>query len=126
MKKLLSAFLVFALLLSPVGNFISHSQDNVASAKGFRSGGGFKSPSMFKQKKSYNNYNSYKKAPASRAKGNSFMKGIFYGGLAGLLFGSMFGHMGAFGSIAGLLVNLIGIVILFYIVRKAFRLFARR
>ncbi|MCD7035505.1 hypothetical protein LRR81_14765 [Metabacillus sp. GX 13764] len=127
MKKLLSAFIVFTLLFSPAGNFISFNQDHTVSAKGFRSGGGFKSPSMFKQKKSYNNYNKFRayRKPASSTRG-SFMRGLFFGGLTGLLFGSMFSHMGAFGSLLGLMVNIIGLFILFYIIRKLFRTFAGR
>ncbi|GAA0135958.1 hypothetical protein YSY43_27980 [Paenibacillus sp. YSY-4.3] len=54
--------------------------------------------------------------------GGSFMKGMMVGGLAGLLFGGMFGNMGAFGELFGLAINLLAI---YLIVRVAVALFRR-
>lgn len=51
--------------------------------------------------------------------GNSFLKGMALGGLAGLLFGGMFANMGAFGEIFGLLINIIAIVAIIMVIRAA-------
>ena len=45
------------------------------------------------------------------------------GGLAGLLFGSLFANMGILGSILGLFVNILGIIILIAVIRKIFTFF---
>lgn len=58
--------------------------------------------------------------------GGSLMRGLMIGGLAGLLFGGLFANMGAFGSILGLLVNLIGLYILFVLARKVIMYFVDR
>lgn len=49
-----------------------------------------------------------------------FFKGLMLGGLAGLLFGGLLANMGIFGSILGLFINLLAIVILISIIRKIF------
>lgn len=52
--------------------------------------------------------------------GSSLMKGLMIGGLAGMLFGSMFSGMGAFGEILGLMVNLLAIFAVIMVIRAAF------
>lgn len=51
--------------------------------------------------------------------GNSFLKGLAVGGLAGMLFGGMIGSMGAFGEIFGFLINLLVIFAIFMVIRAA-------
>lgn len=58
--------------------------------------------------------------------GGGFAKGLMLGGLAGLMFGGMFGNMGFMGNLLGLFVNIMGIVILIMIVRSIFSYFTRR
>ncbi|BFH69208.1 MAG: hypothetical protein E6230_00595 [Paenibacillus dendritiformis] len=58
--------------------------------------------------------------------GGSFMKGLMIGGLAGMLFGGLFGNMGFFGEILGLLVNLMALFALFMLVVMVFRKFKDR
>lgn len=58
--------------------------------------------------------------------GGSFMKGLMIGGLAGMLFGGLFGNMGFFGEILGLLVNLMALFALFMLVVMIFRKFKDR
>ncbi|MBW5446540.1 hypothetical protein GE107_10765 [Cohnella sp. CFH 77786] len=58
--------------------------------------------------------------------GGSFLKGMMIGGLAGLLFGGLFGGMGFMGNVLGFLVNLIAIVALFMIIRAVFDAIRRR
>jgi predicted lipid-binding transport protein (Tim44 family) len=52
--------------------------------------------------------------------GGSLMKGMMIGGLAGLMFGSMFAGMGAFGNILGFMINLLAIFALIMLIRVAF------
>lgn len=54
------------------------------------------------------------------------MKGLMLGGLAGLLFGGLLGNLGMLGSLVGLAVNILAIVILFAIVRKIFTFFTKK
>ncbi|MEB3102736.1 hypothetical protein [Ferviditalea candida] len=56
--------------------------------------------------------------------GGSLLKGMFIGGLAGLLFGSLFSNFGALGDILGLLVNVLAIYAVFLAVRGLFRYMA--
>ncbi|MFB9330490.1 hypothetical protein ACFFSY_31495 [Paenibacillus aurantiacus] len=58
--------------------------------------------------------------------GGSFMKGLMIGGLAGMLFGSMFMNMGFMGDFLGLLVNLFAIFLLFVAIRGIVRYFRNR
>ncbi|OXS61065.1 hypothetical protein B1A99_05935 [Cohnella sp. CIP 111063] len=57
--------------------------------------------------------------------GGSFMKGLMIGGLAGLLFGGMFGT-GFFANMLGLLVNVLALFVLFVVFRAAYDAFKRR
>lgn len=52
--------------------------------------------------------------------GGSLMKGLMIGGLAGLLFGSMFSGMGFMGEMFGLMINLLAIFALILLVRALF------
>lgn len=76
--------------------------------------------------KSDSNLNSSKtsgttnKSTSTTSRGGGFMSGLMFGGLAGLLFGSMFDGLGAFGAILGLMVNVLAIVALIGIVMAAF------
>jgi len=58
--------------------------------------------------------------------GGSLMKGLMIGGLAGLLFGSLFAGMGFMGELLGLMVNVLAIYFLFVLVRAAYRYFRDR
>lgn len=53
--------------------------------------------------------------------GGSLFKGMMMGGIAGLLFGSMFAGMGMMGNILGLAVNVFAIYIVFMLVMTLFR-----
>lgn len=56
--------------------------------------------------------------------GGGLLKGMFIGGLAGLLFGGLFSHFGAMGDILGLMVNVLAIYVMFMIIRGLFRYMA--
>lgn len=49
------------------------------------------------------------------------MKGMMIGGFTGLLFGGMFGGMGAFGDFLGFAVNMLAIYVLVMLVMSFFR-----
>ncbi|MFC5403717.1 hypothetical protein [Cohnella soli] len=57
--------------------------------------------------------------------GGSFMKGMMIGGLAGLLFGGMFGT-GFFASMLGFLVNALALVVLISVALAVYNAFKRR
>jgi predicted lipid-binding transport protein (Tim44 family) len=58
--------------------------------------------------------------------GGSFMKGLMIGGLAGLLFGSLFADLGFLGELLGLMINVLAIYFLFVLVRNVYRYFRDR
>ncbi|SFS61890.1 hypothetical protein [Paenibacillus sp. BC26] len=58
--------------------------------------------------------------------GGSFMKGLMIGGLAGLLFGGMFGNLGFLGDMFGLIINVIAIYIVIVAIRGIFHYFKNR
>jgi predicted lipid-binding transport protein (Tim44 family) len=58
--------------------------------------------------------------------GGSFLKGLMIGGLAGLLFGSLFAGMGFLGELLGLMINVLAIYFLFVLVRNVYRYFRDR
>jgi len=51
------------------------------------------------------------------------MKGLMLGGLAGLLFGSLFSGMGLLGNILGLLINVAAIAVIIMLVVKIINMF---
>jgi predicted lipid-binding transport protein (Tim44 family) len=57
--------------------------------------------------------------------GGSLMKGLMIGGIAGLLFGSLFSGMGFFGDFLGLIVNVLAIIVLIALIRAVFTAFRR-
>ena len=58
--------------------------------------------------------------------GGGLMRGLLVGGLAGMLFGGIFANMGMMGNILGLFVNLLGLYLLFVIIRGIVRYFGGR
>jgi predicted lipid-binding transport protein (Tim44 family) len=133
MKKLLlvlmSSLLIFAIVTP-----------SVVDARGGRSykspTGSFKKPTTTKPNTSKDNVsNTTKTNPttggATTAKrgffsGGGLMKGLLIGGIAGMLFGGMFGNMGALGNIFGLLINVLALYFLFMIIRNIVVYFINR
>lgn len=135
LKKLLSALLALTIVMSPIGGLILQDHGTTVEARGYKSG-----------KKSFNfNQNNQNNAPKQKvdnkqdentsfSKSNKsdstkggfssggLMRGLFVGGIAGLLFGSLFANMGMLGSILGLLINVLAIVFIISIIRKIFSL----
>ena len=135
MKKLLAALLVITLLVSPIGNYVFNDH-TTAEANRYNSG---KKNFNTNNDSKINNSNIQKKKEdstpnksntATNKKGGftsgGLMKGLFIGGLAGLLFGSLFANMGILGSILGFAINALAIIFLVVIIRKIFELLKKR
>lgn len=58
--------------------------------------------------------------------GGSLMKGLFIGGIAGLLFGSLFAGWGVLGSILGLMINMLAIFAVIMLIRTAYVYFKNK
>ncbi|WP_134701621.1 hypothetical protein [Ammoniphilus sp. YIM 78166] len=122
-KKLLVFFVAFALVLSPGGLFDHQEAD---AKKSYKSG-----TKSFTPTKNDSNMNSTTNKPATNnpatntpaaakpASSGGFMKGLLFGGLAGMLLGSMFGE-GMLGAIFGLLINILVIAAVIFLVRKIY------
>lgn len=54
------------------------------------------------------------------------MKGLMLGGLAGLLFGSLFAGMGMLGNILGLLINVAAIAAIVFFLVKIYQIIKRK
>lgn len=131
LKKLLTLFVAFAFIFAPSGLL---GVDEASAAKSYKSG-----------KKSFTNTNSNDtmtnsttnkqsttSTPQSPAKSPSvakpssggFMKGLIFGGLAGLLLGSMLDDLGFLGTLLALFINILAVVGILMIVRKLYLHFA--
>lgn len=129
MKKLLMILVALTLLITPFGLNYDH-----ADAKGYKSGKKSfnstttptKPDSMINSSTTKSNGTATKSpattAPTAPSKGG-LMKGLLMGGLAGLLFGSLFSHLGILGSMLGFMINLLAIVAIIVLIRKAFLFF---
>ena len=134
MKKMTLLMMVFTLLLTVAGLFASDSADARR--------GGFKAPRKTyteQPNRATDNVRNTDNAKAGTTagagaatgsrgffSGGSLMKGLMIGGLAGLLFGSMFAGMGFLGDFLGLLINVLAIYFLFVLVRSAIQYFRNR
>ncbi|MTT33084.1 hypothetical protein GMB86_13815 [Terrilactibacillus sp. BCM23-1] len=125
MKKIAAAFLALTLVFTPIASSFVFFEPNTASAKGYRSGvksfkGNNNSGSFFNSNKSQRNNSTATRSNGSAFNRGGFMRGMFLGGLSGLLFGSMLANMGAFGQMAGLLINILAIVAIIALIRYIF------
>lgn len=135
-KKLMLALMCFTLIFAVSGTVIPGHADAAAYLKTYKSPkGSFKQPTT---KQPTDNVTKTQpdtttKTPAATTPttnrgffGGGFAKGLFLGGMAGLLFGGLFGNMGFLGSILGLFVNILTIVVLIMLVRKVVTYFINR
>ncbi|BDH61720.1 hypothetical protein MTP04_18500 [Lysinibacillus sp. PLM2] len=141
MKKLsvLSAiFLAFTLVFSSVGSVLLLGDDHVAEAKSYKSGKkGFSSTpgsnnSNIQSKDTNTNSSTVNKNNTNTTNnGGGFttgglMRGLFVGGLAGLLFGSLFSDMGLIGNLLGFAINAIAIVVIIALCVKIYQMITRK
>ncbi|WP_107837977.1 hypothetical protein [Metasolibacillus meyeri] len=143
MKKLAAVFLAFTLVFSSVGTTIFFGGDHQVEAKSYKSGKkGFNSQDSNKSNiqkdnkdnnnatTNQNNTNKSNNDTAQTKKGGftsgGLMKGLFIGGLAGLLFGSLFGDLGILGSILGFMVNAAAIMVIVFLCVKIYQVMTRK
>lgn len=122
-KKILAAFIALALVFSPLGDTVFHQQTQV-SAKGYRTGIKTFTPnksnsfgSFFKTRNQRSNTNTATNGFPRGFSSGGFMRGMIFGGLSGLLFGSLLSHFGGFGMIAGFLINIIAVLAIIALIR---------
>ncbi|SOC06327.1 hypothetical protein SAMN05880501_104247 [Ureibacillus xyleni] len=143
MKIVSAILLAFTLAFTSVGTVILQDDVQTVEAKKYKSG-----------KKSYNsnpgtNNNNIKDndagtnvnkatttnknttGTATTAKKGGFfsgglMRGLFIGGLAGLLFGSLFADMGLLGNILGFAINAAAIIFIVFLCMKIYQMMKRK
>lgn len=141
--KILSAILIaITLAFSSVGTvipFLDHVQN--AEAKSYKSGKKSYNTSPGSTNNNVQNKDSgtnstvnksttTDKPTSTQTKGGfssgGLMKGLFIGGLAGLLFGSLFSDMGLIGNILGFAINAAAIILIVFICMKIYQLIKRK
>ncbi|OAS86752.1 MULTISPECIES: hypothetical protein [Metabacillus] len=133
-KKLFSAMLVLTIIFTPIGGFMLGDQLTTVSAKGYKSGKksfnsntNNNSPSLFKKEDTQQKSSTTtKNSTTAKPKMGGIMKGLFLGGLAGLLLGGLLSNLGVLGSIIGLFINVLAIIAVIFIIRKLFTLFKKK
>lgn len=138
MKKIITALITASLIFGPIGTYVFQDHSVNVEARSYMSGKrGFnfngkvnKGNNSYFQNKKQNSFNN-NPSTAKPNKGGMFrsgglMKGIMLGGLAGLLFGGLLGHMGIFGAMLGFAVNILALFVLIAIIGKIISLFKRK
>ena len=126
-KKLVMLLIAFALVVAPH----TFGYDQADAKKGYRSGTKTfnsqttptKPDSNMNATPKQNTATPMKNTPVSKPSKGGLMKGLLYGGLAGLLLGSLFGSLGALGALLGFLINVIAVIAVIALVRKMFSYF---
>ncbi|WP_307433745.1 hypothetical protein [Bacillus sp. V2I10] len=126
-KFIVSLVLMASIIFTPIGDSLIDNKTSFVSAKSFKSG-----------KRRYNPNSNYKQ-PDTRQnqprsnfnRRNNFarggiMRGLLYGGIAGLLLGGLLSNLGFFGGVLGLFINILAILFLLLLIRKIFRYFIHR
>lgn len=146
MKKLSAIFIAFALVFSSFGTTVLFDGEETVEAKRYKSGkksfnsnpGSTNNNNIQKSDKDAGSTNTNKatnnnnkSTTDTTAKKGGFtagglMKGLFIGGLAGLLFGSLFSDMGLIGNILGFMINAAAILFIVFICMKIWQMIKRK
>lgn len=129
LKKVLASLLAFTLIFSPTVGSIVFQDDGMVEAKRKSSGKQNFQPNKNKQQTNVqkNKTQQQKKQEQQKNKQNQqqqqkktggVMGALLFGGLAGLLFGSLLGGMGALAPILGAIINIVAIIIVIGLIRK--------
>ncbi|MDI7743550.1 hypothetical protein QMK38_16225 [Lysinibacillus fusiformis] len=142
MKKLSAILIAITLAFSSVGTvipFMDHVQ--TAEAKSYKSGKKSYNTNPGSTNKNIQNNDSgsnstvnksttTNKSTSTASKGGfssgGLMKGLFIGGLAGLLFGSLFSDMGLIGNLLGFMINAAAIIFIVFICIKIYQMMKRK
>jgi predicted lipid-binding transport protein (Tim44 family) len=132
-KKILAAMVALSVAFTPVGSYVFDGHDNTVSAKSYKSGKRSfnvnpSSPSRSNKQQSnfFNNKKSNNSFTNSVKKRGGFMRGLLFGGIAGMLMGGLLGNMGGFGAFLGLLINVIAVIVVISLIRSIFRMLKNR
>ncbi len=143
MKKLSAILMAFTLAFSSLGSVILVDDVQTVEAKSYKSG---KKSFNSNNNTGTNNYNqnndsgsnstvnkstTTNKSTTNTTKAGGFtsgglMRGLFIGGLAGLLFGSLFSDMGLIGNLLGFAINALAIVFIVFICIKIYQMMTRK
>lgn len=151
MKKFLVALFTVTLVFAPISDVIFLDQDTTVEAKRYKSGKKSFNPgnsgtnsnnnSLFQnnqrdttknsqyqnsKKDSTNNQSTVNKNNSKTSDRGGLLKGLALGGLAGLLFGGLLANLGMLGSILGLFINVLAIIVLIGIAVKIYSFFKRK
>lgn len=134
LKKLVLLFAMSVVLVfSPLGtttyNTIvpaKYEQVSEAHAKGYRSPSRSYRPNNNQIKRDTTKKATNNQATKNKSNNRGFLGGLLFGGIAGLLFGSMLGNMGAFGDILALIINVIAIILVIRILIYFFQKWRNR
>jgi predicted lipid-binding transport protein (Tim44 family) len=136
MKKVIKLVLCLSLVFGVTATVLPVQSEAASYAKAYRSPkGSYKAPapkSNTGAKKTTPDSNT--KAPGTAASttpkrsffGGGFARGLFLGGIAGLMFGGLFGNMGFLGQMLGLFVNIFAILAVIMAVRSLINYFRRK
>jgi hypothetical protein len=127
-KILVSLVLMASLMLTPIGDSVFENKTSYVSAKSLKGGKrGYNPNRNFKQPDTRQNQprSNFNNRRNNFARGG-IMRGLLYGGIAGLLLGGLLGNLGFFGGILGLFINILAIVFLIFLIRKLIRYFRYR
>lgn len=134
MKKLGMILFAFTLLFASVGSVLLVN-DTEVEAKSYKSGKKGFSPNKSNFQKDKNtdsssvNKNTKDKSTTANKGGFSsggFMRGLFVGGLAGMLFGSLFSDLGLLGNLLGFMINAGAILLVLYLALKIYYAMKRK
>ncbi|MFY0543613.1 hypothetical protein [Brevibacillus sp. H7] len=127
MKKWIMLLIAFVLVLAPNGM----GYDQADAKKSYKSG-----PKPFDSNTTPNKTDSHvnsstpnnttspvKNTSAAAPGKGGFIKGLLFGGLAGLLFGSLFSDLGILGAIFGFFLNVLAVWAVVILMRKAYTYF---
>ncbi|MFT8362449.1 MAG: hypothetical protein ABF586_05555 [Sporolactobacillus sp.] len=133
MKRWFAVVLALTLVLSPAAVFLPASgSGHQVLAKGYRTGIKTFQPSTrtgthsFFKNKTIQRSEAKSSRSFGRSLGGGFMRGMIFGGLSGLLFGSLLSHFGGFGMMAGFLINILAVLAIIALIRYLFVSFTRR
>ena len=128
-SKILASFMLLTFVFAPIAESTFVNTSHEVSAKSYRSGkksfnsnSGTNSntPSTFNQNQKKSTTSNAQTTKTNSFNKGSFAKSMMLGGIAGLLFGSLLANMGMMGSVLGLLINVLMIVLIIGLIKKIF------
>lgn len=132
MKKFYILILALAFLLAPSGGLLGNDEASAKARGGFNTGTKTSTPpksdttSTVKKPDSSTTNNQFKNTTSTSSKKGGFVKGLLFGGLAGLLLGGLLSNLGSLGAILGILINGLAIAAVIVLAVKLYRYIKNR